>query len=147
MKASKVAYEIIKKYEGLKLNSYKCPAGVWTIGYGHTATTREGMKITEKEAERLLEKDVEEIERTLNACIKVSLTQNQYDALISLAYNIGASKLCKSKLMQLVNINNFKEAAEEFLKFNKARINGVMQELKGLNNRREAERKLFLGEK
>lgn len=147
MKASDKAIELIKKYEGLSLKAYKDYGGIWTIGYGHTRTAKYGMTITKEQAEELLRKDVETFEKELNAVVKVPLTQNQFDALISFVYNIGISKFKNSKVLKLINDKRFDEAAEELLKWNKA-INQFKQYVvvPGLVRRRKDEYLLFKGE-
>jgi lysozyme len=105
------------------------------------------MTITKEQAEELLRKDVETFEKELNAVVKVPLTQNQFDALISFVYNIGISKFKNSKVLKLINDKRFDEAAEELLKWNKA-INQFKQYVvvPGLVRRRKDEYLLFKGE-
>lgn len=90
MKASNVAIELIKKYEGCRLGAYRCPAGIWTIGYGHTLGVRSGDTITKDQAEEYLMQDVEKYETMVNAYNdKYNWSQNEFDALVSFAFNIG----------------------------------------------------------
>ena len=90
MKSSNVAIELIKKYEGCRLGAYRCPAGIWTIGYGHTLGVRSGDVITKDQAEEYLLQDVEKYESMVNAYNnKYKWTQNEFDALVSFAFNIG----------------------------------------------------------
>ena len=89
MKISKNGIELIKKYEGCKLNAYLCPANVWTIGYGHTKNVKEGDKITQEMAEQLLVNDLQQFENAVNAYCLRALTQNQFDALVSFVFNLG----------------------------------------------------------
>lgn len=132
--------ELIKQFEGCKLKAYKCPAGIWTIGYGHTYGVTEGKTITQKEADVLLDIDYANYEQQVENLLKVDTTDNQLGALTSFAYNLGVFALKKSTLLKLVNEGKFKEAAEEFGKWTKA----AGKVLPGLVARREAERKLFL---
>lgn len=131
---------LIKKFEGCKLEAYICPAGVITIGYGHTKTADKGMVIDQQEADRLLAYDLSEFERGVESLVQVDVTQNQFDALVSFAFNLGLGALAKSTLLKKVNARDVNGAAQEFLKWNKA--GGKV--LTGLVRRREAERELFL---
>jgi len=140
MKTSKKGIELIKKFEGLRLSAYYCPAHKLTIGYGHTGEdVREGMKITVEEAERILKKDCERFEKGVNEMVHVSLEQHQFDALISFSFNLGLGYLESSTLLKKINVGDNAGALTEFLKWNKA--NGRV--LEGLVRRREAEQELF----
>ena len=132
----------IKESEGLRLTAYKDVVGVWTIGYGHTKTAKEGMRITAAGAEHLLRSDLEWVEGVINNSVKVPLKQNEYDALASLIYNIGGPAFKRSTMLRLLNNGADRvDVANEFLRWNKA--GGKVS--KGLTNRRERERQLFLG--
>ena len=139
---------LIKQFEGLRTTAYKCPAGVWTIGYGHTEGVKKGDVVTQGVAERLLVRDLEIFAVNLNRAMlagEVTVTQNQFDALASFAYNVGLNNLIKSTLWGYLQEGNDQAAADEFLKWNKAtNSEGEKVVLKGLTLRREAERKLFL---
>lgn len=137
--------KLIRIFEGLKLEAYICPAGVPTIGYGHTgADVYLGMKITEEQAEQFLTKDINKFASLIAPMIRVPLTSDQFGALVCFSYNLGAGSLKTSSLLRKINSNDLKGAGDEFLKWNKARINGSLVELKGLTRRRQAERTLFL---
>lgn len=145
MKLGQAGFNLIKEFEGLYLTAYKCPAGVWTIGFGTTGKVDgkaigKGMKITKEKAEQLLKKDVEQFEQSVDNLVKVPINQNQFDALVSFTYNVGSGALKGSTLLKKLNQENYQGAANEFLKWNKA--GGKI--LTGLRRRREAERKLFL---
>ena len=140
MKTSKKGIELIKKYEGLKLKAYKCPAGVWTIGYGHTKNVKQGDVITEVQAEILLIYDLNDFENCIKKNVRIPLTQNQFDALVSFCFNVGCGNFLKSTLLKKLNEGKIAEAAKEFLKWNKA--DG--KELAGLTKRRQEEMELFL---
>jgi lysozyme len=132
---------LIKKHEGLRLEAYlPTPNDVWTIGYGHTHTTKQGQKITEAQAETLLRKDITWAEEAVNESVVVPLSQNQFDALVSFVFNVGAGAFGSSTLLRLLNSKDYEGAANQFLRWNKQK--GVA--LKGLTKRREEERKLFL---
>lgn len=133
--------EIIKQSEGLRLEAYLCPAGVLTIGYGHTGSdVKEGSRVSREEAENLLTRDLERFEKDILKMVKVELTQNQFDALVSFTYNVGSGALKGSTLLKKLNAGSYMEAADEFLKWTKA----GGKELPGLVKRRRTERALFL---
>jgi lysozyme len=140
-KLSPTGVGLIKSYEGCKLTAYKCPAGVWTIGYGHTRTARPGMTITQAEANRLFEEDVSKFEASVRNLVKVTLNQGQYDALVSLCYNIGAEALRRSSLLRFLNQGRHNTAALELLRF----VYAGKQRLPGLVARRNKEYDLFIG--
>ena len=141
MRISDDGIELIKEYEGLALKAYKCPAGIWTIGYGHTGPdVREGQVIDEITAEAYLRKDLETAEKCVNACVAVPITQGQFDALVSFAYNLGCGALRRSTLLRCLNAGDDEGAANEFPKWTRA--NGKV--LQGLVRRRQAEQELFL---
>lgn len=135
--------EIVKEFEGLRLEAYKCPADAWTIGYGHTLGVIPGDVITEKEAEILLAEDLEDAESAVNEYVKVKLNQNQFDALVSFVYNLGAGNFKSSTLLRKLNAGDYLGAANEFKRWNKA--GGKV--LNGLVRRRAAECNLFIGVK
>ena len=103
MKTSDKIKKMIKAWEGCRLKAYKCPAGVWTIGYGHTEGVKPGMLVSQSEADAMFDEDIEKFEAHVRPLVNgIGLTQNQYDALVSLAYNIGVSALAKSTLLKKV---------------------------------------------
>ena len=139
MKTSHKGIALIKEFEGLRLKAYKCPGGVWTIGYGHTAGVRPEMVITEAQAEEFLKEDLFSCENAVNNQ-KLSINQNQFDALVSLIYNIGIGNFQKSTLLRKARVNpNDNSIMDEFLKwvYSKGRV------LPGLQRRRLAEMKLY----
>ena len=140
MRTSQKGIDLIKKFEGCRLEAYKCPAGIWTIGYGHTKGVQNGQKITQAQAEEFLIEDLKVYEKAVESCVKVPLSQNQFDALVSFCYNCGGEALRTSTLLRLLNEGKYSEAGEQFLRWNKA--GGKV--LVGLTRRREEERELFL---
>lgn len=140
MKINNKGLELIKKYEGCRLLAYKCPAGVWTIGYGHTADVKSGMAITKYDAERLLLQDLKRFEEGVEALVKVPLTSNQFSALVSFAFNCGLSALRSSTLLKKLNVGDLNGAAREILRWDKVNKKPV----EGLTKRRKEEQKLFL---
>lgn len=144
MKISEQGIELIKKFEGCRLTTYECVGGELTIGYGHTGTdVKEGMTITDEEATALLKKDIEEFENGVNKYVEVEIAQEMFDALVSFAFNVGLGALKKSTLLKKLNNADFKEAAIEFLKWNKVTKNGKKEVVPGLTNRRNEEKELF----
>lgn len=141
MKTSQKGIDLIKKFEGCRLEAYRCPAGVWTIGYGHTKGVQNGLKITQAQAEEFLREDLKVYEQAVESCVKVPLSQNQFDALVSFCYNCGSGALKTSTLLRLLNEGKYKNAAEQFLRWNK--VGGKV--FAGLTRRREEERVIFLG--
>lgn len=137
---SKQGLELIKHFEGLRLAAYKCSAGVWTIGYGHTGGVNPGDIIDEITAESLLRKDVAVSESAVSRLVSVPLNQHQFDALVSFVFNLGAGNFRTSTLLKKLNAGDYSGAADEFSRW----INAGGKPLPGLARRREAERLLFL---
>ena len=132
--------KLLKPFEGCKLVSYRCPAGIWTIGIGHTSAAglpdvMAGLKITEDQANSILKADLVKFESYVNAMVKVPLSQNQYDVLVDVAYNIGPAALKNSTLLKRVNAKEFDKVPDELLKWTK----GGGKILPGLVRRRHAE--------
>lgn len=139
--------DAIKEHEGLRLVAYLDSVGVWTIGYGDTGPdVVKGLTITKEEAEKRLRKRLVEFEGYVNTCVKVPLKQHQFDALVSLVYNIGPANFKTSTLLKKLNAGDYIGAADQFLVWNKGRVDGKLVVIKGLANRRAKERKQFLGE-
>jgi lysozyme len=134
--------DFIKQHEGLRLAAYDDGTGKKTIGYGHTKDVPD--KITKEEAEAKLIADIEEHESAVKEAVKVPLTQEQFDALTSFTFNLGAGAFKRSTLLKKINEGDLKGAADEFLKWDKARVKGKLVPMRGLTKRRQAERELFL---
>lgn len=130
---------LIKQWEGLRLEAYKCSADVWTIGFGHVATAREGMKITQEQAERLLLQDLDVFENAVSRAVTVDLSDNQFAALVSWTYNVGAGAMQKSTLIRKLNAGDYASVPGELARWNK--VKGKVS--KGLSNRRAAEAGLW----
>lgn len=106
MKSTERLTKAIKVFEGLRLNAYKCPAGVWTIGYGHTGRgVKSGMKITQAIADALLVEDIEKVERELQVFNLPKLTENQFDAVVDFCFNLGTAKFSSSTLYKKIKAN------------------------------------------
>ncbi|MDK2375269.1 lysozyme [Serratia fonticola] len=136
---------LIKQFEGCKLKAYKDSVGVWTIGYGWTQAVdgkqiKAGMAIDQPTADRLLKCGVVQYEQAVNQLVKAKINQQQLDALVSFAYNLGIRSLSTSTLLKKLNAGDKQGAADEFLKW----TNAGGKELRGLVTRRAAERELFL---
>ncbi|EEJ8283266.1 lysozyme [Salmonella enterica] len=131
---------LIKRFEELKLRAYKCPADIWTIGYGHTTGIEPDDVITEEQAILLLRQDIAKSERVVNQCVHVPLTQNQFDALTSFVFNLGVRRFRTSTLLKKLNAGDYDGASREFGRW----VNVGSKILPGLIRRREAERMLFL---
>ena len=145
MQISQEGIALIKKFEGCELKAYMCAADVLTIGYGHTETVHENMKITQDVADKLLEKDVKNFEKHVNDLVEVDLDQNQFDALVAWTFNLGPTNLKNSTLLKVLNSKNYVGVPEQIKRWNKATVNGERQVLEGLVRRREAEALLFEG--
>lgn len=139
MNISKNGIDLIKKYEGCRLTAYKCPSGVYTIGYGHTNGVKKGQRITQRQAEAYLREDVKKFENGVNKYVSAPLTQNQFDALVSFCFNCGLGAFKTSALRKKLNAKDYAGAGKELLRWNKAK--GVV--LEGLKQRRKAEKDLF----
>lgn len=146
--ASQIGIDLIKKWEGFESRPYKDVAGLKTIGYGTLLTRDHPLynveKITKEQAEGLLKDHLKnQVEPTLNNFVKVAITQNMKDALSSLIYNIGTGAFQRSTLLKLLNEGDYQGAADQFLRWNKARVQGQLIEVRGLTNRRIDEKNLF----
>lgn len=155
MKTSDFGRSEIKKREGVKLTAYPDPGTgrePWTIGVGHTSaagapTVYKGMKITAAQADEILSRDLAIFEKAVASSVTVPLKQNEFDALVSLAFNIGAGAFQRSTLVKELNKGNRYGAANQFLAWDKITVGGKKKALKGLTNRRKAERDQFLNSK
>ena len=145
MKVNAEGYALLKKFEGCVLKAYRCPANVWTIGFGNTfyedgTKVKEGDVITQQRADELAKYIVEQFATSIRAMIKQPLNENQFSACVSLAYNIGTGGFKKSSVLRKLNVNPTDPTiADSFRLWNKG--GGVI--LKGLVRRREAEIQLY----
>ncbi len=146
MKISKKGLRFLKKLEGCSLSSYRCQAGVLTIGYGHTENVIEGMKITEIQAEEILLKDLESFEEKLTDLLKVEVKQREFDALLCLSYNIGLSAFANSTVLKKINNKSpIKEIMLAWILWDKITVNGKKKVCTGLKNRRFKELAFYNG--
>ena len=139
MQIGQEGLNLIKHFEGCELQAYKCPAGVWTIGYGHIKGVSEGMTITQDEAEQMLIDEMAEYEGYVNKLVTVELNQNQFDAMVSWVYNLGGGNLSASTLLKVLNAGDYAGVPAQMMRWNKA--GGKV--LEGLTRRRQAEADLF----
>jgi lysozyme len=166
------AIELIKSFEGIEdgdpstvnLDAYLDPVGIWTIGWGHAIRNPQGAGwlkgvenkataraqypggITRSQAQALIEADVLDTARDVLSAVRVALDDGQYGALVAFTFNLGIGNLRSSTLLKKLNAGDYAGAAEQFLVWNKGRVNGVLQPLAGLTRRRTAERAMFVGE-
>lgn len=141
MKTSESAKAKIKEFEGLRLSAYKCPAGIWTIGYGHTKGVREGMTITPGQADAYLNEDIAVVERQVNANMP-QLPQCQYDAVVSFVFNLGWPKFADSTLCRKIKANhNDPSIPAEFRRW----VYASGKVLPGLVKRRDWEAGRYMG--
>jgi lysozyme len=140
MKTSQAGVQLIKGFEGVRLNAYDDGVGVMTIGVGHIRGVQDGDIITEDQADDYLREDLSTAEGAVNRLVKVPINQAQFDALVSFTFNLGAGALASSTLLKKLNAGDYDGAADELLRWNRAggRI------MAGLTKRRISERMLFL---
>lgn len=137
--------DLTKQAEGLRLTAYLCPAHKLTIGYGHTGSdVKQGMTITEQQADALLAADLADAGEAVGKAVKVPLDDNQYAALCDFVFNLGSGALLGSTLLKKLNARDYPGAADEFPRWDKAHVDGEVKTLPGLTRRRAAERTLFL---
>src|SRR5687767_15022309 len=129
---------LLKEFEGLRLKAYRCPAGIWTIGFGTTTGVEEGMEVTEAQAETFLKTDLARFEAGVEKLIGEA-SDNEFSACVSLAYNIGINAFAGSTVLKRHKLGNKLGASRAFLMWNR----GGGRVLKGLMRRREAEAKLY----
>ena len=139
MKISERGKDLIRLFEGCRLTAYDDGVGVWTIGYGHTAGVKPGDEITQEQADEWFSEEAEQFSNKVQVLVMVEINQNQFDALVSLAYNIGVGALSRSTLLRKLNEGDYQGAAEQFDVWNR----GGGKVMLGLVRRREQERKLF----
>ncbi len=141
MTTSRLGLRLIKDFEGLRLGAYKCPAGVWTIGFGHTKGVKQGQVITEAQADDYLVEDIGPIERQLNN-LGINFRQEQFDALVSWIFNLGWGNFSNSTLKKKIIADaKDEDITAEFIKW----INAGGKPLPGLKKRRVAEANMFVG--
>ena len=146
MTPSKHAEALIQNAEGYSSKAYLCPAGKWTIGWGHTKGVKPGDVCSKELALIYLQEDLKEAARVVSQYVKVPLNQNQFDALVSFCFNVRPSLFKTSTLLKKLNKGDYVGAANEFPRWNKGRVKEKLVVLNGLVTRRKAERSLFLSD-
>lgn len=148
MQISDKGIDLISSFEGLYTKAYLCPASVWTIGIGETGkfaltgqTIKEGLTITTQQAKDSFRIAIKSYEKAVNN-LKLDINQNQYDALVSFCYNLGTG-IFTGSLLTALKSKNWTSVTNQMLLYNKARVNGVLTILNGLDRRRKAEVELF----
>lgn len=139
MRTSDKGVALIKQFEGLETVAYQCDAKKWTLAFGHTKGVKPGDTCTEEQAEAWLREDLQEAENAIQRLVTRNLTQNQFDALVSLVFNIGAGNFAESNLLEKLNAMDDAAVVQEFAKWRKAggKVN------RGLVRRRQAEAEMF----
>ncbi|MGE3770421.1 MAG: lysozyme [Bdellovibrionales bacterium] len=130
---------LLREFEGLRLAAYRCPAGFWTIGFGHTATAAPGQHITVAEAEALLHSDVRRFAQGVTRMVTAPLGSNQFAALVCFAFNVGLHALENSTLLRLLNRGWYSQVPTQLLRWNKIKGRAAP----GLTRRRQAEGQLW----
>ena len=148
LQISDAGIALIKQFEGLRLAAYLDSVGIWTIGYGTTVypngkKVAKGDTCTEAQANEFKANDLKKFVPAVSSLVQVPVTQNQFDSLVSLTYNIGVGAIGGSTLIKKLNVKDYKGAAEQFLVWNKGRVKGVLQVIPGLTNRRAKEKAYF----
>jgi lysozyme len=139
--------KLIKGFEQLRLWPYQDAAGNWTIGFGHLIRSNEHfIVITQAQADHLLAADLSLAARAVNTYVKAPLTQDQFDALCSFVFNVGARNFEYSTLLRKLNLGDYVGAAQQFIQWDKVSVDGVLQPSEGLLRRRQAEENLFLSQ-
>lgn len=147
MTPSSECVAITHEFEGFRSEPYRDSAGVLTWGFGETEDVDPNGSISFEEAsERFLWRLQDDYASAINRGVEVDLFQYEYDALACFIYNVGVGAFNSSTLLKKLNRHDYDGAADEFLKWNKATVNGTLTVLNGLTRRRKAERAMFLGE-
>jgi lysozyme len=141
-RATDIARDFIARFEGFEATAYLCPAGVWTIGFGHTGDVQPGDVVDMEGALALLESDMTDAIECVDQFVDIDLDDGQVAALVSLVFNIGCGAFKGSTILKLLNANQLEAAAGQFKRWNK----GGGKEIAGLSRRRLAEEKMFRGE-
>lgn len=144
-KINEAGLNIIKHFEDLRLKAYRCPSGIWTIGWGHTGRdVWEGLEISRERADQLLDQDIREAEVAVDTMVKLALTPNQFSALVSLVYNIGSGNFYNSDVLKCLRRYDLEAAGAAFMRHVYGR--GNPEPLPGLVRRRGMEKGLFLSD-
>ena len=142
MQTSEKGLALIKEFEGYRATAYRDPVGIWTIGYGRTRHVREGQEVTPLQANEYLREDVADAERDVARLVRVPLTQNEFDALVSWTFNLGGRALSASTLLRRLNFGKHDQVPEQMLRW----VYAGGEKLAGLERRRAAEAAMWRGE-
>lgn len=140
MSVNQATVDLVKHFEGCYLKAYRCPAGVWTIGYGHTEGVKEGMKIARDVADDLLASDLAKFATGVEPLVTVPLNENQFGALVSFSFNVGLGAFRDSTLLRNLNKGWYEQVPAQLMRWTRA----GGRELDGLRKRRAAEGALFM---
>ena len=147
MKIGSRGLKLLKEFEGCKLQTYKCSANKLTIGWGHTGPDVKADSVwTQQKADDVLLIDLKRAETAINTSVRFRLNQNQFDALVCFAYNVGIQAFADSTMRRLLNEGSPEKAALQFARWDKVTTNGVTESSAGLARRRRAEQTLFTSE-
>lgn len=144
LSTSEDALALIKSYEPLITEAHRTHHGIWVVGYNHRATARAGITVTAEEADALLRSDIRALERLVKQVVLVPLTQNEFSALVALAFDVGEMNFVNSSVLARVNDQNRRAAADAFMRWNRVNANGLSVESQQATKRRQQERTLFL---
>lgn len=139
-----ISAPMVQEFEGYRSEAYQCLAGVWTIGFGHTGGVRPGDRMDREQASETLRQDLRTVKAALASAVEVPVTAGQFIALMSLAFNVGAVAVRRSRLLEKLNDLDEDGASKEFLDWNKVRVGGRLERVEGLTRRRRAEMQCFL---
>lgn len=143
-KTNAAGIELVKSFEGCRLSAYLCPAGKWTVGYGHTGPdVSEGTRVTKSRADELLRRDLKTAELIVGKYVKVPLGANQFSALVSFAFNVGEGNFRSSTLLKRVNAGRYNEVSRQLERWVYVTVDGKKQRSRGLARRRAAESALW----
>ncbi|MEM1104215.1 MAG: lysozyme [Pseudomonadota bacterium] len=144
MRTGEAGLNLIKGFEGLRMQSYYTPSEQWSVGYGHTGSAHHGMAVSEGQADMLLKQDIEPVERLIDETVMTPLNRNEHDALVSFIFNVGADNFRRSSVLRRLNAGDRLGAADAMEMWSKAHVNGELVKLDALARRRAAEKSLFL---
>ncbi|QQO96212.1 endolysin [Acinetobacter phage Minot] len=145
---SDLGVDLIRQFEGLRTRAYQDSVGIWTIGYGtirypNGVAVKAGDVCTEEQAKSYMKHDLQKFVKAVNKLVTVPLKQTQFDALVSLVYNIGEGAFAGSTLLKKLNSKDYAGTAAQFLVWNKGRVKGKLEVIPGLTNRRKKEKAYF----
>ena len=126
MRTGEAGLNLIKGFEGLRMQSYYTPSEQWSVGYGHTGSAHHGMAVSEGQADMLLKRDIEPVERLIDETVMTPLNRNEHDALVSFIFNVGADNFRRSSVLRRLNAGDRLGAADAMEMWSKAHVNGEL---------------------